>query len=63
MKKFLVSPLFLGLWRAVRGEVAVAICLYLAYVANKPELVWLAPVLLGVSKYIRDKWSVDLKVI
>ena len=58
-----LSPIVAGVWRAIRGEVAIVICLYLSYLAQRPALIILAPVLLGISKFLRDKFGLDLKVI
>lgn len=63
MRKFELPPIIFAVWRALRGEVALALCLYLAYIADRPELVAIAPLLMGLSKYIRDKFGFDLKVI
>lgn len=63
MRKFELPPIVFAIWRALRGEVALAISLYLAYISDRPELIAIAPLLMGISKYIRDKYSFDLKII
>ena len=52
-----------AIWRFFRAEVSVMISLYLANLAQRPEIIVLAPVLLGISKYLRDEFDIDLKII
>ncbi len=46
-----------GLWRIGRGAVALLVALVVAEVTKDPQFVWLAPVLLGLDKAVRE-WSV-----
>jgi hypothetical protein len=45
-----------GLWRAFRAFLAVVVSLLIVEITNDPQFVWLAPVLLGADKAIRE-WS------
>jgi hypothetical protein len=45
-----------GLLRIARGAIAVGASLVIAEFTKDPQFVWLAPVLLGADKAIRE-WS------
>jgi hypothetical protein len=52
-----------AIWRFLRAEVSLMISLYLANLLQRPEIIALAPVILAVSKYLRDQFNLDLKII
>ena len=47
----------LGAFRILRGAAALLVSLFIAEITKDPAFVWLAPLLLGADKAIRD-WSV-----
>lgn len=53
-KKNNSTPGSRALMRGIRGAVAVAISAFLAELAKLPQLLYLAPILLAIDKYIRD---------
>jgi hypothetical protein len=42
-------------WRLVRGAVGIGLASAVAYAANDPKWIWLAPVISAVAKSLRDK--------
>lgn len=59
LKKFWADhkvSLITGLWRIGRGAAALAISLVIAEITKDPQFVWLAPVLLGADKAVRE-WA------
>lgn len=57
------SPLARAILRGVRVLVALALAGGIAYVSKKPELLYLAPILSALAKYIRDVWKIDVFVL
>ena len=44
------------IWRLVRGSVTTGLGLFLAKAMNNPQYLWLGPVILALSKALRDKY-------
>lgn len=52
-------PIKTGLFRLVRVAASLGLAAGVAYVANDPRYVILAPVISGVAKYIREAFKLD----
>lgn len=52
---FEYNPLYAGIKRFVKVSLAILISGYIAYINENPGLIFLAPVLLGVEKYLQEK--------
>jgi uncharacterized membrane protein YccC len=51
--------LFAFIWRAARTATALGLASAVAWVANDPRWVWLAPIISAVAKAVRDKYGLQ----
>lgn len=47
--------------RAIRSAVAIGLPILISYLAGQPDVRWaaLAPVIMGVAKYLRDAFKLE----
>lgn len=46
-------------WRGLRSAASLGIAGAIAWAANDPKWIWLAPIITGVAKLLRDKFGWD----
>lgn len=63
MNKSLWPAIKLGVWRFIRVSVAVLVAYWATQVGNDPKWLALAPILAGLSKWLRDEFGIDVKII
>lgn len=57
------QAIWLAIWRFTRVSVALLVSYWFTQITNDPKFLALAPVLVALSKWLREQYKVDLKVI
>jgi len=54
---FLTSPEGMAFKRLIKSSLALLIACVVAYLSKQPELIALAPILMAIEKYLKEKFN------